>query len=36
MNGRVQTFSMEYAFLDGYTVTWVACNPNMLAGLTQG
>ena len=35
MDGRVQSFSMEYAFLEGYTVTWVACNPNMLAGLTQ-
>ena len=26
----VQLFNLEYRFLDGYVITWVACNPRLM------
>lgn len=30
LGGLVQLFNLEYKFLDGYTITWVACNPQLM------
>ena len=31
LHGLVQSFNLEYAFLNDYVITWVACNPKMMA-----
>lgn len=30
LGGLVQLFNVEYTFRDGFTITWVACNPQLM------